>query len=328
LIPPFSLLYVNMLHDYWMYRPDPAFVAQLLLGTRSILAWFLAQQRSDGLLSALPGWTFIDTPQGVETFPRQDEQGCSSVVTLQMIGALQAAAELQQALGDPALSERYRKQAKLAADGVYRLCWNANLGLLADTPAQDSYSQHANLTAVLYDVIPKSDQAAVMSKVLAESLGGAGNNAPKLAQVSLFYQFYLARALEHVGMADSYCDLLQRWRNMVALGLTTTPEYSDPSRSDTHAWSAHPAYDFPTIIAGIRPGSPGFATVRIEPSLGKLQRVEASMPHPKGMILTRYDKHAKTTDVSITLPDTLSGTFIWKGSSYPLHSGEQKFQLP
>ena len=327
-IPPFSLLYVNMLHDYWMYRPDRAFVAQLLPGTRPLLAWFLARQRPDGLFFSLPGWTFIDTPQGVEDFPRPDELGRSSVVTLQMIGALQAAAELEQDMGDPILAERYRKQAKLAAIGVYKLCWNAKLGLLADTPAQDSYSQHANLTAVLFDVVPKSDQAGVMRKVLAEDLGTSGSNAPKLAKVSLFYQFYLARALEHVGMGDYYCDLLQRWRNMLALGLTTTPEYSDPSRSDTHAWSAHPAYDFPTVIAGIRPASPGFATVRVEPSLGKLQWVEASMPHPKGMIKTRYDKGANTTKASITIPDSVSGTLVWKGRSYPLHPGEQTFQLP
>lgn len=226
------------------------------------------------------------------------------------------------------MAERYRKQAKLAADGVYKLCWNAKLGLLTDTPAQDSYSQHANLTAVLFDVIPKRDQAGVMRKVLAVNLSTPENNAPKLAEVSLFYQFYLARALEHAGMADYYCDLLQRWRNMLTLDLTTTPEYSDPSRSDTHAWSAHPAYDFPTIIAGIRPGSPGFATVRIEPSLGKLQWVEASMPHPKGMIVARYHKGTNTTEASITLPDSVSGTLIWKGRSFPLYPGAQAFQLP
>jgi alpha-L-rhamnosidase len=326
-IPPFSLLYVNMLHDFWIYRPDRAFAAQLLPGTRPLLAWFLARQRPDGLLSSLPGWTFIDTPQGVENFPRHDAEGRSSVVTLQMIGALQAAAELEQDMGDPVLAERYRKQAKLAASGVYKLCWNAKLGLLADTPAQDSYSQHANLTAVLFDVIPKPDQAAVMRNVVAASLG-SGNNTPKLAEVSLFYQFYLARALEHAGLGDYYCDLLQRWRNMLALGLTTTPEYSDPSRSDTHAWSAHPAYDLPTIVGGIRPGSPGFATVRVEPSLGKLQWVETSMPHPRGMIFARYDKGVNTTKASITLPESISGTLVWKGKSYSLHPGEQTLQLP
>lgn len=326
-IPPFSLLYVNMLHDYWMYRPDRAFVAELLPGTRPLLAWFLAQQRPDGLLASLPGWTFIDTPEGLTEFPRHDAQGRSSVVTLQMIGALQAAAELEEDMGDPALAERYRKQAKLAAIGVYKLCWNSELGLLADTPAQDAYSQHANLTAVLFDVIPKTDQISVMRKVLAASLGNE-NNPQKLAKVSLFYQFYLARALEHAGMGDNYCDLLGPWRHMLVIGLTTTPEYPDPSRSDTHAWSAHPAYDFPTIIAGIRPESPGFATVRVEPSLGKLQWVEASMPHPKGMIVARYHRGTSVTEAVIILPESVSGTLVWKSKSYPLHPGEQQFELP
>jgi hypothetical protein len=322
------LLYVNMLHDYFMYRPDKAFVVELLPGTRPVLAWFIARQRADGMLNKLPAWTFIDNALGVENFPPHDAEGRSSVVTLQFIGALQAAADLEEKLGDPMLAARYRKQAKLAAEGTYRLCWNSKLGLMADTPKQDVYSQHASLTAVLFDVIPKADQAAVMSKVLATSLGTADASSPKLAKASLFYQFYLARALEHVGMSDRYIELLQPWRTMLADGLTTTPEYPDPSRSDTHAWSAHPAYDLPTMIAGIRPGSPGFASVRIEPSIGKLTSVEASWPHPAGMIRTIYRTSADGTEATITLPPSRPGTLIWKGKSYPLHAGEQKVKLP
>lgn len=327
-IPPFSLLYVNMLHDFWMYRPDAEFVKRLLVGTRPLLAWFLARQRPDGMLGSLPGWMFIDTPEGVDDFPRRDVAGRSSVLTLQFIGALQAAAEMEQSLGQPAIAERYRRQAGIAAAGVHRLCWNTKLGLLADTPARDSYSQHANLTAVLFDVIPKPQQQAAMRKVLSASLGSGDPTLPKMAKVSLFYQFYLARAIEHVGMGDVYCDLLQPWREMLAKGLTTTPEYPDPSRTDTHAWSAHPAYDFPTIIAGIHPASAGFATVRIQPSLGKLESVQALMPHPKGMIRARYKKRANSTEAVISLPETVSGTLVWKGKSYPLHGGEQNFALP
>src|SRR5579871_123800 len=329
-IPPFSLLYVDMLHDYWMYRPDAEFVRSLLPGTRPLLAWFLAQQRTDGLLSALPGWLFIDwvNLEGGAQFPRQDAEGRSSVLTLQMIGSLQDAAELEEQLGDPQLAKTYRERSKAAADGVYRLCWNAKAGLLADTPAQDSYSQHANITGVLFDVILKSDQVAVMRKVLAENNAAAGSGSSKLAPASLFYQFYLARALEHAHMSEEYIDLLQPWRKMLAMGFTTTPESGDPTRSDTHAWSAHPAYDLPAIVAGIRPGSAGFATVRIEPSLGKLDWVEASMPHPKGMILTRYRRTGSMTNAGVTLPDSVSGTLVWKQKSYPLHPGEQSFELP
>ena len=53
-IPPFSLLYVNMLHDYWMYRPDRKFVSQLLPGTRAVLEWFLKKQRPDGMSTSIP----------------------------------------------------------------------------------------------------------------------------------------------------------------------------------------------------------------------------------------------------------------------------------
>lgn len=328
-IPTFSLLYVDMLHDYWMYRPDTDFVRDLLPGTRPLLAWFLAHQRSDGMLGALPGWLFIDwVNEGEGQFPRRDAEGRSSLVTLQMIGALRDAADLEEHLGDPKVAEHYRERARAAALGVYRLCWNPKTALLADTPAQDSYSQHANLTAVLFDVIPARDRVAVMRKVLAASSGIAGNDLPKMTPASFFYEFYLARALDHTGMAESYSDLLEPWRKMLAIGLTTTPEQADPSRSDTHAWSAHPAYDLPTIMAGIRPGSQGFATVRIEPSLGKLEWVEASMPHPKGMISASYRKSGSVTHATVVLPNSVSGTLVWKRKMYPLHPGKQDFELP
>lgn len=323
-IPPFSLLYVNMLHDYWMYRPDRKFVADLVPGTRAVLEWFLKQQRPDGMLSSIPGWVFIDWVRDVEKFPPQDEQGRSAIVTLQLASALEAAADLEQALGDALIAQRYRRQAHAAEDAVYKLCWDSQVGLLADTPAKDSYSQHANISAVLLDVIPKADQQSVLQRIL-ETKG----TSPKLVKASLFYQFYLARALEHAGMADRYIELLKPWREMLAKGLTTTPESADPTRSDTHAWSAHPAFDFPTLLAGIRPASPGFGSVRIEPALGDLAWLQASIPGPRGgMIAVRFERTQAGTKAAVTLPDGLPGELVWRKKSYPLKSGEQQFSLP
>ena len=71
-----------------------------------------------------------------------------------------------------------------------------------------------------------------------------------------FFRFYLARALDHAGMGNQYLQLLEPWRKMVSLGLTTWAEQPEPMRSDSHAWSAHPNYDFLTIVAGIRPATP------------------------------------------------------------------------
>jgi len=59
-IPPFSLLWVGMVHDFWMHRDDPAFVRAVLPGTRTALDWFLERQRPDGVLGRLEWWPFLD----------------------------------------------------------------------------------------------------------------------------------------------------------------------------------------------------------------------------------------------------------------------------
>lgn len=339
LIPPFSLIYVDMLHDYWMYRPDAQFVKELLPGTRSVLAWFERYQRSDGFLGPLPYWEFVDTPAGREKFPPVDADGRSAILTLQLIAALEDAASMEQTLGDPSLAARYRKESHAASVAVYKLCWNSHLGLLADTPEQTSYSQHANTLAVLTDVIPANDQAPVMRKILSAS-PGAGRNAkpsdersrgnlpPDLAMASYFFQFYVNRALDHAGVGDLYLQTLTPWRHMLTQGLTTTPEYPDPSRTDTHAWSAHPAYDLPTMIAGIRPATPGFASIRIQPNLGDLTQVDASMPHPSGMIRTSFHRQGNSVEAQIELPPGTEGILLWKGSQHALHAGKQNLNLP
>ena len=328
LIPPFSLQWINMIHDYWMYRPDRAFVAEMLPDTRPVIEWFTHRQYQDGFLKALPYWKFVDTPTGVQEFPPVDREGKSSILTLQLIGALQNAAEMEEAMGDKQVAEKYRRSARLAADSVYRDCWNAEIGLLADSPEESSYSQHANLLAVLFDVIPRAKQKEVMNQLLTSHLGEDSSAInPKIAQASYYFQFYLARAVDHAGLGDQYLGLLKPWRHMLTLGLTTTPEYPDPTRSDSHAWSAHPIYDLPTIVAGIHPTEPGFEKVRVAPSLGNLNSLDISIPHPAGTIETTYRRKGGFLDATVRLPEGITGIFVWENEEHLLHPGIQTFHL-
>jgi hypothetical protein len=114
---------------------------------------------------------------------------------------------------------------------------------------------------------------------------------------------------------------------MLALGLTTWAEQPEPTRSDSHAWSAHPNYDLLTIVGGIRPASPGFRTVTIEPSPGALKHVAATMPHPNGEIKVEYADKSNTVDATVTLPPGISGTLLWQGKAYKIHEGAQDIQL-
>ena len=331
IIPTFSLLWVGMVHDFWMYRDDPQFVREQLLGVRTTLDWFLARQRPDGLLENIPWWPFVDWGKDFGSgMPPQDENGGSSVITLQFIEALRYAAELEAALGDEHQAAVYQAAASHAAQAVYRLCWNQNYGLLADTPSQTHFSQHANILGVWLDVIPTAVHKDVMTKILSVSDAGftASGPVPSMTEATYYFRFYLARALEHAGMGDRYLELLQPWHEMVSLGLTTWAENPEPTRSDSHAWSAHPNYDLLTIVAGVRPGNRGFGTVTIEPHLGKLKHVAAAVPHPKGMIEVEYSVGTNGVEAEITLPAGVSGEFRWQGKTSTLHEGMQRLTLP
>jgi alpha-L-rhamnosidase len=327
-IPPFSLLWVGMLHDFWWYRDDPAFVKLLLPGTRGVLDWFAARQRADGLLGYIEWWPFVDwsPPLYVGGVPPQEADGGSSALTLQFVEALRYAAELEDRFGEKERATLYREQATRAAEGLLRLNWDESVGLLADTPLKKSFSQQANSLAVWLDVVPKEKQQAVMSKVLGAPSGAPGS-ATSMSEASYYFRFYVARAMVHAGLGDEYISQLEPWRKMLRLGLSTWAETPEPTRSDSHAWSAHPTFDLLALVAGIEPASQGFHSVRIAPHLGQLQRAAATMPTPKGLVEVRYTREGSGWAAVITLPDGLPGELSWHQKVVPLHAGEQTIRL-
>ena len=324
-IPTFSLLWVGMVHDYWLYRPDSqGFVSSMIPGTRTVLDWFGRHEQPDGLLGKLPWWSFVDwVPSG--EIPTYSVGGESCVTTLEYLGALDEAADLEKAHGDPGLASRYQGHAAHFRKDILKNCWSADRDLIADNPDYTSFSQQANILAVLYDVVPKEHQQQVLRQILAIAPGPTRDG---VLSASYYFRFYLARALDHAGMADEYLDSIDPWRKLLPLHFSTWPEIPGNTRSDSHAWSAHPIYDLLTLVAGIQPGSPGFATVRIAPHLGALPSLSASYPHRLGAIKVEYTRRGAGMDATITLPESLIGSFVFKGKTWPLKPGQNEIQAP
>jgi hypothetical protein len=320
-IPTFSLLWVGMLHDYWLYRPDSGSLAEWVPHTRGVIGWYARHQRPDGLLGIMPWWNFGDWTKDFDFgVPPQEPDGGSTLLSLDFMAALRDAADLEAALGNAQTADDYRLRAQGIGQAVYSRCWDAARGLLADTPAHAHYSEQANAMGVLLDVVPKESQQTVMRALLG--LRPAG----EFSQASLYFRFYVARALDHAGLANLYMDSLGPWRRMLELGLTTWGETADPTRSDDHAWSAHPNYDLLTLVAGIRPASPGFKTVLIAPHPGALTEVSAHMPHPAGDIAVHYKKTGSAWTFDVDLPPGLTGTFAWEGRTTALAGGHTSVQ--
>ena len=319
-IPTFSLIWVAMVHDYWMHRDDPEFVRGFLPGIRSVLAWFERHLDETGMVGPLEWWPFVDWATGWRLgVPPGGEEGRSTIITLQYVYALQRAADLEQTLGLASEADRYRRQAYTMIAAVRRLAWDSERVLFRDVPGRQVYSQHANTMAVLVGAAPPEQQSVLMETILRDTT---------LTQSTYYFGYYLFEALERAGLADGYVERLEPWRTMLAMGLTTTPEQPEPTRSDSHAWSAHPNYGLLATVLGIRPAAPGFRLVRIAPHLGPLHRAAGRVPHPYGDIeveLARNDADGLTA--TVMLPPGLSGVFEWRGEQRPLHGGTQTLEF-
>lgn len=315
-IPPYALLWIPMIHDYWMHRKDDEFIKQFLSGIRGVISWYEDHLDEEmGILGPMPWWNYVDAASGFSrgTPPGADD-GNSIVISLQMLYVLDYALELAEAFGETQDAETYRELIELLRESIPLHGWNSERGMIADTPDQDRYSQHANVLAILTDIIPENEQADLVHRILDEE---------ELVQATYYFRFYLFRAMIKAGLGNDYLNHLDPWYDALALGMTTFPEHPEPSRSDAHAWSSSPNYDFLATVAGVRPDSPGFDTVLIEPKPGHLQKIEAVIPHSSGPISVELDFTEGSMTGVVSLPEDVTGRIVWNGEEMQLQGGSQ-----
>lgn len=322
IIPPYSLFWIAMLHDYWMHVGEPEWIASMLPAVADILQWYEDRMGENGLPGPMEWWNFADWVIGEDGWksgvPPGAESGGSALIGLQLAYNLQLAADLYEAFGEPERAAIYRTRATGINKSLRKLCWDKDRQLFADTPAKTTFSQHVNTMAVLTDALPEAEQPALLERLLKDTT---------LAPCSYYYAFYITEALWKTGLGDTYFEYLGPWEEQLNLGLTTFVEAPGKTRSDCHAWSASPAYHFLSLVAGIRPAAPGFSKVSITPHLNGLSELRANMPHPNGTIEVEYSEANGRLEAKVTLPPGLEGTLNWKGQSQTLKSGAQSIKL-
>jgi hypothetical protein len=319
-IPTFSLFWVAMVHDYWMHRDDSSYVDGLMPGIRNVLTWFEGKVDETGLVGPLPWWPFADWTEEWESgIAPGGSDGHSVLITLQYVYALQRTVELERTFGGEEEADRLLALANTLLDAVGNQAYDTDKGLFRDSLEGSTFSQHTNTLAILTGAAPINERRAIMERVLQDK---------SLTQAGYYFSFYIFEALREAGLGERYIEQLAPWQDMLALGLTTTPEKPPPSRTDSHAWAAHPNYGLLATVLGIRPAEPGFRSVVIAPNLGPLQRAEGKMPHPLGEIEVSLKRvGSEGVQARITLPDGLQGIFKWQGETIQLQSGTQEFEL-
>lgn len=189
----------------------------------------------------------------------------------------------------------------------------------ADDRSHQAFSEHSQSLAILCrDYFPGDHIDSALHGLLT---------ADCLTRCTVYFSHYKFEALRLMG--HSILPYLEPWWVLQAQGFVTVPEEPEPSRSDCHAWGAHPLHHYYTSILGIRPVSPSLRTVRIAPNPGELSSVCGEMVHPDGdHISVEMEKNDQGWSCRITLPQAVSGVLSWNGVSYPLSHGLNTHQLP
>jgi hypothetical protein len=322
MIPPFSLWWVAMIHDYLMWRDDVAFVCSLLPGMRAVLDAFVSLRDEDGLVRSPAGWNFMDwLPAWPDGEPEGSHEGeiCVSLNWL-YVYALQKGVELEQACGEAELAARYQRLARETVEALTAQYWCEEKGLYADNAEHTNFSEHSQCLAVL---------SRLLSTEQCRRIEAGITGASELLRPSVYFLHYYFELCQMTGRSDLFFQRLQAWYQMLDLDFKTTYENLDPftNRSDCHAWAAHPLYHYFATILGIRPAAPGFRSVMITPLLGSLASSGGTLVHPQGELRVSFQQLGGALHATIALPETVQGTLAYHGQQCALHPGEQQLRL-
>ncbi len=142
-----------------------------------------------------------------------------------------------------------------------------------------------------------------------EALRAAG-----AAETTFYFSFYKHQAMA----ATDYMDQLRPWTEMIENGLTTFAEKPEPTRSDCHAWSAHPILGFFQLVAGVKSVAPSWGRVLIQPQPGSLRRFDARIAHPAGELGVLYE------DDRLTVETPVPAELVWRGERATLAPGTHR----
>jgi alpha-L-rhamnosidase len=323
-IPTFSLIWISMLHDYWMYRGDTNFIHKQLPVVRMVLQFFEQYQQKDGSLKNVPYWNFTDWIEnkgwnaGMAPFSKDST---SAAMDLQLLMAYEMASLLEKQVGMASFADIYTRHINKLKQSIKTNYWSASKQFFGDTKEKETYSQHCNSLAILANVVEGTVATALAQKMISDT---------SITKATVYFRYYLHRALAKARLGNKYLDMLGKWKENLTMGMTTWAEIDDISRarSDCHAWGSSPNIELFRIVLGIDSDAPGFTKVKIEPHPGQLKNISGYMPHPKGKIAVDYKKTSTGKwNCSIQLPTGLSGTFVWQRKQYVLHEGNNSFEL-
>jgi hypothetical protein len=278
ILPTFTLLWVISLLDYYMHSGDRELVRELFPAVERAIAAFARHHSEHGLLRNVPHWPFVDWA-AVET------SGESASLNALYHGALRAAADLADILGDRHQSTGYRGLADDIRSGMERHLWDPEKSCYRESWKEGGWSRNiseqANSWAIVFDVAG-NHRASIIESLFDHHRATISTGTP-------YFSFYVLQAMARAGRHEEVLAYIRsHWKVMLDWGATAWWEVWEPKGSFCHGWSSGPTVVLQTEILGVTPGKPGWEEVFVAPHPGDLAWARGKVPTPHGTISVEW----------------------------------------
>ena len=289
---------VFIAHAEWIQSGDVAWLAARYEALKPKL--LLDRARPDGLISSTlqhRKYDIVDWPPG-----ERDEfefSEANTVVNAFHYRAIVLMADLAAVVGALEDATLYRSRAASFLPLFHQAFFDSDRGIYRDGESVGHASQHANLFALAFGLVPEADRASVVAYIVDRGMA-----------CSVYAAQYLLQCLFENGEERAALALItapgdRSWAHMLKSGTTITWEAWDqrykPNQDWNHAWGAAPVNILSRFVAGVFPTVPGWGAVTIEPRTGNLEWCHARVPTPRGPIDVSWRK-ASDFRLDCTIP--------------------------
>ena len=312
----FTVVWVNILHDFMMHCNDKEFVRKYARSIKASFNWIEDGMSDNGMVR---GGSFLDW-YSEPSFPSNMYPAKrSSAFSFLCADAMRRGAELYDYIEMYEEAAILRKRYEKLKAATAAACWDEERQLFRADPDDTFQDERANIMAIVAGVGDKTFRSELFNRAL---------DAQDISKPTYFFRFNHIDPMRELGLGDRLDDVLSIWKDLLKLNMTTVPERIAFQRSDAHPYSASPCVAFVKLVAGIAPAEPEYRSVEIAPQLGKLNFIKASYPHYLGDIKVDLKKTKKGgIEGTVELPEGLTGTFKYGGVTLDLISGVRKIAM-
>ena len=244
----------------------------------------------------------------------------NAVVNALYYGALKIMEEIALDLDKKEDLSLFQTRSEKVKKAYLETFQDKNNGLINDGEDTDHKSQHANMFALTFGLIPQKDIENVVTYV-----------AHKNMSCSVYGSQILLEGLFDYGGADHAIGLMaakteRSWYNMIRYGSTITMEAWDkrykPNLDLNHAWGGAPANIIVRKMMGVAPLTSGAQKIKIHPKIGTLEFAILKTSFITGTVELECRQTDNTFAMKVNLPGGVTGDLM-----IPALKGEKKLYI-